>query len=173
MELLDKKVCMVVASSNFRDEEFLEPKKIFEDTGIKVVVASSELGISKGYFGATANIDILVEDINVDEFDAIVFVGGSGSQEYFNNPRALKIAKDAFDKNKTISAICIAPSILANAGVLTNKRTTAFSSEKANLTRNGAIWTGSSVEVDGNIITADGPGSAKEFGRAILNSLSK
>ncbi|MEW6103021.1 MAG: DJ-1/PfpI family protein [bacterium] len=168
-----KSVCMIVASSDFRDEEFTEPKRIFETSGIKVVVASSKLSPSKGYFGAVAKPEILVENINVDEFDAIVFIGGSGASEYFNNPKALKVAKDSYMKNKVLSAICLAPSILANAGVLKGKKATAFSSEKNNLIKNGAIWTGANVEIDGKIVTADGPNSAHLFGRTILNLLSK
>lgn len=173
MEDLEKKVLMVVASKDFRDEEFQEPKKVFEEAGIKVVVASSKLTPSKGYFGAIAKPDILIENINVSEYDAIVFVGGSGASEYYDNPSALKLAKDAFLKNKIVSAICVAPSILANAGVLSGKKATAFSSEKDNLIKKGAVWTGKDVEIDGNIVTADGSNQATKFGNIILRLLLK
>lgn len=173
MERLEKRVVMVVASKDFRDEEFLEPKKVFESAGVKVVVASSKLSPSKGYFGAIAKPDILVEDINVLEYDAIVFIGGSGVSEYFNNPPALRVAKDGLSKGKVVAAICSAPSVLANAGVLSGKRATAFSGEKDNLIKKGAIWTGNPVEIDGNIVTADGPSSATKFGNTILDLLLK
>ncbi|MEW6481910.1 MAG: DJ-1/PfpI family protein [bacterium] len=170
---VEKKVCMIVASRDFRDEEFTEPKKIFEAAKIKVVVASSRLSPSKGYFGAIANPEILVENVKADEFDAIVFIGGSGAQEYFNNLSALKVAKDAFEKGKIVAAICIAPSILANAGVLSGKRATSFSSEKGNLIKKGSIFTGVDVEVDGKIVTAEGPSAAEKFAKTILSLLSK
>jgi len=173
MELSGKRVVMVVASRDFRDEEFQEPKKIFEGKGIKVVVASSSLKESKGYFGAIAKPEVLIENVKANEFDAIVFVGGSGASEYFDNLEALKLARDGFEKGKIVSAICIAPSILANAGILKGKRATAFSSERDNLIKKGAIWTGKDVEVDGNIITADGPGSAFKFGNTIVENIPK
>lgn len=173
MELSNKRVVMVVASKDFRDEEFHKPKEIFEASSVKVVVASSKIGESKGYFGAIAKPEILIENINVSEYDAIVFVGGSGASEYFKNPSALKIAKEAFEGNKIVAAICIAPSILANAGILKGKRATAFSSEKDNLIKNGAIWKDVDVEVDGKIVTADGPNAAEKFGNTILELLKQ
>lgn len=173
MDLSHKKVVMVVASKDFRDEEYEEPKELFEKAKVKVVVASSRLSESKGYFGAIAKPEILIKDINVSEYDAIVFVGGSGASEYFKDPHALKLARDAFLNEKIVAAICIAPSILANAGILKGKRATAFSTEKDNLIKNGAIWSGNSVEVDGNIVTADGPKVATKFGNTILELLTR
>jgi protease I len=170
---MDKKVAIIVASDNFRDEEFTEPKELLEEAGVEIVVASSSLKVSRGYFGTEAKPEILIDDLRVDDFDAIIFVGGSGAQEYFDNLSAHRIAVEAIEKDKILAAICIAPSILANAKVLSGKRVTSFSSEKSNLQQKGAIYTGASVEVDGKIVTADGPKSAKEFGEAILKLLKE
>jgi protease I len=166
-------VAIIVASDNFRDEEFTEPKELLEEAGVEIVVASSSLKVSRGYFGTEAKPEILIDDLRVDDFDAIIFVGGSGAQEYFDNLSAHRIAVEAIEKDKILAAICIAPSILANAKVLSGKRVTSFSSEKSNLQQKGAIYTGASVEVDGKIVTADGPKSAKEFGEAILKLLKE
>ncbi|HQA04190.1 MAG TPA: DJ-1/PfpI family protein, partial [Thermodesulfovibrio thiophilus] len=77
-----KKVLMIIASQNFRDEEFLTPKQIFEKAGFNVIVASSSLNTAKGTLGATVKPDILIKDVNVKTFDAVVFVGGPGAEEY-------------------------------------------------------------------------------------------
>ncbi len=171
MELIKKKAVMIVASSNFRDEEYLEPKKILESAGCEIKVCSSSLNVSKGYFGTEAKPDILIDDLKVDEFDAIIFIGGSGAEEYFNSLSAHKVAVDAVEKEKILAAICVSPSILANAGILHGKRATSFSSERNNLVKKGAIFTEIDVEVDGRIVTAEGPKSAKKFGEAILKLL--
>ncbi|GAJ17159.1 unnamed protein product, partial [marine sediment metagenome] len=71
------------------------------------------------------------------------------------------------------SAICIAPVTLANAGILDKKKATVFRSEVKAIKRKGAIYTGKVVEVDGNIITAEGPQAAEEFGKTIINLLLK
>jgi len=52
--LRNKKVLMIIASQNFRDEEFLTPKQIFEKAGFNVIVASSSLNTAKGTLGANS-----------------------------------------------------------------------------------------------------------------------
>jgi protease I len=165
------KIAMIVAPAGFRDEECLEPKEIFEGAGVEVVIVSKGTGTARGKLGAELPIDKDISEINAADYDAIVFVGGPGASQYFNYPLALKLAKDAFDGGKIVAAICIAPSILANAGILKGKKVTAFISEEENLEAHGARFTGKSVEQYGKIITANGPGAAKEFGKLILKNL--
>jgi protease I len=121
--------------------------------------------------GATASPDILLRDINVSDFDGVVFIGGSGASQYWNDPVAYKVVNDAINRNKILAAICIAPVTLAKAGALKGKRATVWSSESGQLKAGGAIYTGKNVEKDGNIITAAGPFAAKEFGEELVKVL--
>ncbi len=166
-----KKILAIIASSNFRDEELLVPKGIFEKEGFKVAIASSSLKTSRGMLGAEIKPDMLIKDVKVDDYDVIMFIGGSGASEYWESPIAHNIAKSALDKKKVLSAICIAPVTLANAGILKGRKATVWASEANMLVKKGASYTGSSVEVDGDIITANGPAAAKEFAEAILKKL--
>ena len=164
----NRKILAIIASSDFRDEELLVPKGIFEKQGFEVIIASSSLKPSRGMLGAEVTPDILIREVNIDEYGAVIFIGGSGASEYWNNPIAQNIAKDALEKKKVLAAICIAPVTLANAGVLSGKKATVWASEANRLVKKGASYTGSAVEVDGNIITADGPASASKFAEAII-----
>ena len=170
-KLQGKKILMIIASQNFRDEELFKPRELFIKEGMEVILASSSLETSRGMLGGTAKPDILIGDVKVEEFEAIIFVGGIGASEYWNNPIAHKIAKEAVSLNKLICAICIAPVTLANAGILDEKKATVFRSEVKAIKKKGAIYTGKAVEVDGNIITAEGPQAATEFGQTIINAL--
>ncbi len=172
-KLQGKKVLMIIASQNFRDEELFKPRELFIKEGMEVVLASSSLKTSRGMLGATVKPDILINNIKAEDFEAIIFVGGTGASEYWNNPIAHKIVKEAVSLNKLICAICIAPVTLANAGILDEKKATVFRSEVKAIKRKGAIYTGKAVEVDGNIITAEGPQAAEEFGKTIINLLLK
>uniref|UniRef100_A0A7V6CDA4 DJ-1/PfpI family protein n=1 Tax=Thermodesulfobacterium geofontis TaxID=1295609 RepID=A0A7V6CDA4_9BACT len=167
----NKKILMIIAHQNFRDEELLIPKKLFEKEGYSVVIASTSLKSAKGMLGAVVTPQVLIDQVKVDEYDAIVFVGGVGAKEYFNHPSAHKIAKEAFSKNKILAAICIAPRILAEAGVLKGKKATVWVSEGKALEEKGANYTGKPVEVDGNIVTASGPQAAEEFAKSIIKLL--
>lgn len=168
---MGKKAVLIIASQRFRDEEFLQPKRILEEGGVEVTVASSSLETATGMLGAKAKPDILLQDVRVDDYDAVVFIGGSGASEYWSNPVAHAIAREAQEKGKLLCAICIAPVTLANAGLLEGKRATVFESEIGKLKAKGAIYTGSGVEKDGNIITGQGPAYASEFGEVILSAL--
>ena len=167
---MNKKVLMVIAPVDFRDEEYFETRKILEDVGNKITVANSTGQPSKSMFGKIVKVDKSLHDVNSKDFDAIVFVGGSGTGVYFNNQRALSLVKEFNKDGKIIAAICMAPSILANAGILNGRKATAFPSERDNINAVG-IYTGKTVEVDGKIITGNGPFAAKEFGKKISDAL--
>jgi len=172
LDLAGKKVLMIIAPKNFRDEELLRPKEILEKAKANVTIASKGVKTAKGMLGSSVSVDLDLSQVNVKDYDAIVFVGGTGAEVYFNDSKALKIAKEAYEQDKVVAAICIAPSILANAGILEGKQATAFPSEASNLEANGARYTGEAVTIDGRIITAKGPEAASQFGNAIAKALA-
>ena len=168
---MNRTALMIIAYEHFRDEEYAEPKKVLEAAGFKVTTASLKTGIAKGKYGLAAPVDLALKDVKAADYDTVIFVGGPGSHGYFNDPTAQAIAQETHDAGKIIAAICAAPSILANAGLLKGKRATSFPDQGPNLTAKGANFTGKDLEIDGNIITADGPEHAKEFGEAIVKSV--
>ena len=125
----NKKAVLIIAKEIFRDEELFDTQKALESGGITTTVASSVVGTCKGKLGATAESTVLVSELSADDYDAIVFIGGGGAMEYYDNTDALNLAKDALAKGKVVSAICIGPRILANAGLLQGKQATCFESE--------------------------------------------
>jgi protease I len=169
----EKKILMVIAFENFRDEELKIPKEILEKSGIIVDIASTKKGIAKGMLGAKVNVNIILDEIKENDYDGIIFVGGTGSQNLFTNKSAIKLVQEFYKNKKVIGAICLAPGILANAGILNGKKATCFYSASDILKKNGAIYTGNSVEIDGNIVTGNGPEVAEEFGKEILRLIKK
>lgn len=168
-----QKVAMIIASQNFRDEELLKPKEILEKAGVEVLVVSTTRGEARGMLGARVTPDLLLSELRVEDFAAIVFVGGIGASQYWEDPLAHRICREALEKGKILAAICIAPVTLANSGVLAGRRATVYPTEAEKLREKGAIYTGAKVEKDGKIITASGPEAAEDFGRAILAALGE
>ncbi len=173
MNLKGKNVLMVIASNKFRDEEYAEPRRALEAAGARITVACSTKNTSKGMLGLEVTPDILISDVTESDYDGIVFVGGGGSKEYFDSPVAHKLAQSFHSHGKLTSAICIAPAILANAGLLKSKKATSFPSSSEILKAKGALFTGSGVESDGKIVTGVGPEAAKQFGERLIEILSK
>ena len=170
-----KKAVMIIAFRDFRDAEYFVPKEILERAGIEVKTASNKIGIAVGADGGDTNVDLLVSQIEVADFDAIIFVGGPGALDALDNEDSYRVAKEAVAQNKVLAAICISPVILAKAGVLKGKKATVWTdftkSQAKILERNGAIFEEKSVVVDGKIITANGPSAAEEFGEKVVKLL--
>jgi len=162
---------MIIAQKLFREEELFEPKEILENSGIEVQVASPTLGLAWGVGGKTFKPQLLIKDIKAADFDAIIFVGGRGAIQFWDDPLVHKLVKDGYDSGKIIAAICVAPVILAKAGILKGKRATVWASDSGQLLVAGAKYTGANVEKDGKIITAAGPFAAREFGEELVKAI--
>jgi protease I len=171
--LAGKRVVMIIAPQDFRDEELIEPQGVLYDRGAEVKVASKSLETAKGMLGAQVKPDMLVSDIKVEDWDAIILVGGGGSTVYWDDSLVHSMLNEAVKQNKIVGAICIAPVTLAKAGILSGKKATVYSSETQKLKDKGAECTGKDVERDGNTITASGPPAAKEFGETIARALAE
>ncbi len=166
-----KTILMIVAGQNFRDEEFFQPREKFEKAGFKVAVASATTETAKGMLGGKVKPDLALKDVVAGDYKAVVFVGGGGASQYFDDPVAHTIAQDTAKSANILAAICIAPVILAKAGVLKGKKATVWSTDGSELQIYGAKYTGERVVRDGNIITANGPFSALAFAQEIINAL--
>jgi len=171
--LAGKRVVMIIAPENFRDEELIEPQEALYDRGAEVKVACKSLETAKGMLGAQVKPDMLVSDIKVEDWDAIVLIGGTGSSVYWEDSTVHSLLNRAVEQDRIVGAICIAPVTLANAGILSGKKATVSGSEEQKLVDKGAKYTGKGVERDGNIITASGPPAAKGFGEAIAGALAE
>lgn len=174
--LQGKKIVMVIAFQDFRDAEYFIPKEILETAGAEIKTASNKKGTAIGADGGDVEVDLLVSEINLAEFDAVVFVGGPGCIENLDNETSYRLARETVSQNKVLASICISPVILAKAGVLEGKKATVWTSPMDKsaarvLEENGAIYEDKPVVVDGKIITGDGPSAAQKFGEAIVNTL--
>lgn len=171
-----KKIAMIVAWKNYRDAEYFVTKENLEAGGAEITTASTQMGKAIGADGGEVEIDILESDLNLADFDAVVFIGGPGALKYLDNQISYALAEQTLAQGKILAAICIAPAILAKAGALQGKKATVWSSslDKSavkTLKENGAVYEKTPVVTDGKIITADGPSSSEAFAEAIINAL--
>ena len=172
--LTGKKVLMVIAPKNFRDEELALPKKLLEKKGAEITIASTTLDEAEGMLGAKVTPTALIKDVKTESFDAIVFIGGNGARVLFEDRDAHRLARNAKAQGKVLGAICLAPVILANAGVLKDQKATVYPTDETKrlLKEGGAITLKKAVVEDGLLITANGPNTAARFGDAIIRALA-
>ena len=172
----NKKAVLIIAYQGFQDFEYSETRRVLEAAGIEIVVASSLKGDAQGKSGQSVIIDKTLNELVVEDFDALVFIGGPGALEYVENSSAHKLVQQAVNQDKILAAICIAPEILAKAGVLKDKQATVWSDpvDKSTievLEKGGAEYVDQAVVVDGKIITGNGPEATVEFGQKIAGLL--
>lgn len=169
-----KKVGFIIANKNFRDEELFYPMEILEDKDVKSTIISLEKIECIGKSGAKINPDMKLDEVKVEDFDAIIFVGGAGCKDFWHNKIAHKLCQDTKNLKKLLAAICSSVATLAYAGVLKGVLANSFEAEREILKDNGALLSDDDVVFDtkNNIITANGPKVAKEFGYKILEVLN-
>jgi protease I len=169
--LSGKKILVILPPRQFRDEEYQKPKALFDESGARVTVASSTLAPAQGMRGTVVTPDASIKDVKATDFDAVLLVGGIGSNAFWHDEIVHYLVKESVRAGKVVGAICLAPVTLANAGLLEGKPATAYPSAESYLKWKGATYTGSSVEIAGNIVTAKGPESAEEFARTVARLL--
>lgn len=160
------KVLMPVADG-FEEIETIAVVDVLRRAGIDVIVAGFPGSMPKSARGIQIMADKKFADVKPDDFDAIVLHGGPGWKNLANSQKLMGILKEFDAKGKLLAAICAAPAILAQAGLLEDKRATIFPGMERELPRprDGR------VVADGNIITSQGPGTAIEFALRIVSQL--
>ncbi len=157
----------------FNEEEFFITKNLLEKNNFKSFTASDARDMCEGTAGKKFKPDLRLENINANNFAGIVLIGGYGAKDYMNNSRLHKILNDFNKSNKIIAAICIAPIILAAAGLLNGKSATCFPEVKQDIIKTDIDYKDLPVVVAKNIITANGPKASFEFAESILVLLNK
>ncbi len=176
--LKNKKIAIIISFRDFQDEEYFIPKKILEKRGAEVTTVSTQRGKAIGSEGGETEVNLTLLEIEVPNFDAVLFIGGEGAPKYLDNETSYKIARETISENKILGAICIAPTILAKAGVLSDKKATVWSSVLNKkpikiLEENGAEYQDRPVVIDENVVTADSAGSAKRFTERVISVMVK
>jgi protease I len=160
-------------ASYFNEEEFFITKNLLEKNGFKSFTASDTWNMCEGTNGKKFKPDLRIENINSNNFEGIVLIGGDGAKNYQYNSQLHKKINDFNKQNKIIGAICIAPIILAAAGLLNGRSATCFPEVKQDLLKPGIDYKDLPVIIDKKIITANGPAASIEFAESILFLLNK
>lgn len=166
------KVVIITPQREFQDEEFFQTKFAFESALMQIVVASSRSGRILGSQGTVGQADLGLSDVKVEEYDAVVFIGGAGAVPYANNARVKDLARQAVAQKKVLAASGTAALILASADVVKSAKVTGLAAHQQLLVLAGAVYTGAMVERDGSLITSAGPLVAPQFAQMIVQTLA-
>lgn len=166
-----KKVCVFLANG-LEECEGLLTIDILRRAGIEVTTASvhEDCRIESSH-GICFEADALASELAYDAFDMVVLPGGlGGTQNLAASPLVAQVVRNFAQQEKLLAAICAAPSVLGELGLLKGRRATCYPGFEAKLLE--AQATGEAVTEDGNIITGRGLGAAIPFALHLVSRLA-
>lgn len=167
------KRAVIVVADGCEDIETVCPIDVLTRVGVEVTVASLENRTVKCSWGSKLQADISVDEVGED-FDAIIFPGGMpNAATLASDERVRKLAMQYFEKRKLVASICASPAHLLGeaTGILKGRRATGDPSFNDKLAAAGAEVTDEAVTIEGNVITARGPGAALAFALKVAQYL--
>jgi 4-methyl-5(b-hydroxyethyl)-thiazole monophosphate biosynthesis len=141
--------------------------------GIEVVVAGLQAGPVTCSRGTVLLPDSVLDDVLGRDFDMVVLPGGlPGADHLDQDPRIHALLKRMAEDGNYTAAICAAPKVLANAGLLSGRRATSYPGVIDSMALADTEVVAEPVVLDGNIITSRGPGTAMDFALALIEQLA-
>ena len=163
-------LCLV--EQGFEEIETITPIDLLRRAGIEVVAAAPgpDLRVT-GRSQITIEADALLGDaLATGPFDLLLIPGGPAVAALRKNPRILTLIREFHQSGKTIAAICAAPLLLHDAGLLADRRFTAHASVRGDLP--SALNDRVVEDPHGRLITSRGAGTSIDFSLAIITHLA-
>lgn len=161
---LDGKRILLLATDGFEDSELTRPLEAVKGAGADVVIVSDTDETIAGKDGTEIDVDELVDNVAADDFDGLLLPGGVANPDKLRmNETAVELVREFFEQHKPVAAICHAPWLLIEAGVVEGRTVTSWPSLKTDLVNAGANWVDESVVVDEGLVTSRKPDDLDDF----------
>ncbi|GFE76647.1 type 1 glutamine amidotransferase domain-containing protein [Novosphingobium sp. TCA1] len=169
MALENRSIALLIAPRGTEEREFVEPRQALEQAGANVTVISLETGPAHTNNndldpGNSYAVDEIFANVSADRFDGLVIPGGSvGADKLRASRKAVQFVRAFFEAGKPVGAICHAPWLLVEAGVLKGRTITSFPSIRTDIENAGGNWVDEEVVVDKGLVTSRKPDDLPAF----------
>tara|TARA_R110002020_G_scaffold2136_29_gene9873 strand:- start:4426 stop:4986 length:561 start_codon:yes stop_codon:yes gene_type:complete len=168
MQNLSGKTIAIVATNGFEQSELEVPLSTLREAGATVHVISLKAGEIKGWdkddWGAAVAVDKTVDAVKADDYDAIVLPGGQINPDLLRvEPKVLELIKSFWTQKKVVAAVCHAPWLLVETGIIKGRRVTSYPSIKTDVVNAGGLWEDSEVVADQGLVTSRKPDDLPAF----------
>ncbi len=165
---LEDKTIAVLATDGYEQSELTEPVRGLRDAGATVHIIAPNPGTIRGWdrteWGETVDVDRTLADADPDDYDALVLPGGVMNPDDLRmRDEAISFVRAFFKAGKPVSAICHAPQLLIDCGVLEGREVTSYPSIKQDLKNAGARWVDQPVVTDQGLTTSRSPEDLQVF----------
>ena len=172
-ERLSGKKVAILAADGFEEVELTKPRAALDEAGATTVVVSLKSGKIQGMNhadkGDTVPVDMTLNEAKPDDFDALMIPGGLMNPDSLrSSEEALEFVRHFFRESKPVAAICHAPWVLIDAGVIRGRTVTSWPAIKTDVRNAGANWVDHEVVVDNGLVTSRKPDDIPAFNKKMV-----
>ncbi|WP_262927204.1 type 1 glutamine amidotransferase domain-containing protein [Phytohalomonas tamaricis] len=168
----------IVATHGFEEAELSSPREAMQAQGIEVDIVAPEGGEIRAWaetdWGDNYTVDKTIDEVSEADYDALMLPGGHFNPDVLRtNEKVLTFVRSFFAAHKPVGAICHAPWILINAGVVEGRNMTSVPSISQDLKNAGAKWEDKEVIVDSGFVTSRTPKDLEAFNAKLVEEISE
>jgi protease I len=178
MATLSGKKIAILTENGFEEVELTGPKKALEDAGATVNIISAQKQKVKAWnsdhWSIELPVDVDLADADENDYDALMVPGGVMNPDKMRiNPDYVEFAKKFMESGKPVAAICHAPQLLIETGLLQGRKLTSYPSLKTDLKNAGATWFDKEVVTDHGLVTSRSPKDIPAFNKKMIEEIQE
>lgn len=178
MQSIQGKRIAVLSTDGFEQSELEVPVQHLRDAGAEVHVVSLKAGEITGWqgkdWGNPVNVDVVLSDVDSADYDALVLPGGQINPDLLRvEPEAIRFINEFWAAGKVIGAICHAPWLLVEAGIVKGRKVTSYASIQTDVKNAGGIWSDAEVVTDKGLVTSRKPEDLPAFCAKLVEEIAE
>jgi protease I len=175
---LEGKRVAILAADMFERVELEQPRDALREAGAEIEIVSLKPGEIRGFDhfdpANAVRVDKTVEEVSASDYDALMVPGGVGNPDQLRgDENAVQFVRDFFEQGKPVAAICHAPWVLVEAGVVRDRTLTSWPTLQTDIRNAGGNWIDEQVVVDSGLVTSRKPDDIPAFNEKMIEEFAE